>query len=101
MPWPTCTSRWITRRWPRTSCWAESSAARVRSLVGTMAVAGIAAGADGLIVEVHPDPANAKCDGQQTIDPAALATIARRVSAVHAALAYEDQIVPAELGLTI
>ncbi len=71
----------------------------VRSLVGHMSTAAIAAGADGLIIEVHPDPAQAKCDGAQTIDPAALAVISRRVHAVHAALAYEDQLAPAELSL--
>ena len=32
-----------------------------RSLVGPMALAGAAVGADGLIIEVHPDPANARC----------------------------------------
>jgi 3-deoxy-7-phosphoheptulonate synthase len=38
------------------------------NLVTAMAKAGIAAGADGLIVEVHPDPAHAKSDGYQTLD---------------------------------
>ncbi|MEQ8846174.1 3-deoxy-7-phosphoheptulonate synthase [Botrimarina sp.] len=37
------------------------------NLVPAMARAGIAAGADGLIVEVHPDPENAKSDGYQTL----------------------------------
>jgi 3-deoxy-7-phosphoheptulonate synthase len=46
-----------------------------RSLVGRMALAGLAAGADGLIVEAHPDPDNARCDGSQTITPAELSTI--------------------------
>jgi 3-deoxy-7-phosphoheptulonate synthase len=34
-----------------------------------MALAGIAAGADGLIIEVHPDPANALSDGYQSLKP--------------------------------
>ena len=40
-----------------------------RSLVQPMALAGLAAGADGLIVEVHPTPDRAKCDAAQTITP--------------------------------
>lgn len=38
------------------------------SLVPAMAKAAIAAGADGVIVEVHPDPENAKSDGYQTLN---------------------------------
>lgn len=37
--------------------------------VNAMALAGIAAGADGLIVEVHPDPAMALSDGYQSLKP--------------------------------
>ncbi|GIM29525.1 3-deoxy-7-phosphoheptulonate synthase [Clostridium polyendosporum] len=37
--------------------------------VEPLSKAAIAAGADGLIIEVHNDPANAKCDGQQSIKP--------------------------------
>jgi len=38
-------------------------------LVGPMARAAIAAGADGLQIEVHPDPANALSDGSQSLKP--------------------------------
>ena len=38
-------------------------------LVESLSMAGIAAGCDGLIVEVHNDPAHAKCDGQQCLTP--------------------------------
>jgi 3-deoxy-7-phosphoheptulonate synthase len=38
-----------------------------RALVGPMALAGAAVGADGLIIEVHPDPANARSDGDQSL----------------------------------
>jgi 3-deoxy-7-phosphoheptulonate synthase len=41
------------------------------SLVATMARASVAAGADGLIVEVHPDPEKALSDGFQALTPAA------------------------------
>jgi 3-deoxy-7-phosphoheptulonate synthase len=37
-------------------------------LVPSMAAASVAAGADGLILEVHPDPENAKSDGYQTLN---------------------------------
>jgi len=43
------------------------------SLVAPMAVAAIACGADGLIVEVHPDPEKALSDGYQSLTPAAFA----------------------------
>ena len=46
-----------------------------RELVPTMSRAGIAAGADGLILEVHPDPNNALCDGRQSITPEQLQSI--------------------------
>jgi 3-deoxy-7-phosphoheptulonate synthase len=46
-----------------------------RELVPTMSRAGIAAGADGLILEVHPDPNSALCDGRQSITPEQLQSI--------------------------
>jgi len=39
-----------------------------RDLIPAMSRAALAAGADGLIVEVHPDPANALSDGMQSLD---------------------------------
>lgn len=48
-----------------------------RSLVAPMALAGIAAGADGLIIEAEPNPDSAKCDASQTIDPLELASTLR------------------------
>jgi 3-deoxy-7-phosphoheptulonate synthase len=44
-----------------------SHAAGRRELVRPLSLAAVAAGADGLIVEVHPDPANALCDGPQAL----------------------------------
>jgi len=41
------------------------------SLVGPMIKAAIACGADGIIVEVHPNPEQALCDGDQAITPGA------------------------------
>jgi len=37
------------------------------ALVGPMTLAGIAAGADGILIEVHPDPGSAASDGQQSL----------------------------------
>jgi 3-deoxy-7-phosphoheptulonate synthase len=51
------------------------------SLVAPLAFAAIAAGADGLIIEVHPDPANALCDGDQSLAPAAYADLVSRLEA--------------------
>jgi 3-deoxy-7-phosphoheptulonate synthase len=44
-----------------------SHAAGLREYVPQLALAGIAAGADGLIVEVHPDPSTAVSDGRQSL----------------------------------
>jgi 3-deoxy-7-phosphoheptulonate synthase len=44
----------------------------IRKIVPAMAYAAIAAGADGLMVEVHPQPDKALSDAQQTISPATL-----------------------------
>ena len=38
-------------------------------MVERMALAAAAAGADGLIIEVHNDPEHALCDGQQSLTP--------------------------------
>ena len=39
------------------------------NLVEPMMIAAVAAGADGLMIEVHNDPAKAKCDGAQSLTP--------------------------------
>lgn len=41
-----------------------------RDLVAPMSRAAVTAGADGLMIEVHPDPERAKCDGPQSLTPA-------------------------------
>lgn len=46
-----------------------SHASGIRSLVEPLSMAAIAAGADGLLIEVHNDPANALCDGAQSLTP--------------------------------
>lgn len=54
-----------------------------------MGVAAIAAGADGLLVEMRPRPDEALSDAEQTIDPETLATLVRQSRAVRALLAPE------------
>ncbi|MCR4818103.1 MAG: 3-deoxy-7-phosphoheptulonate synthase [Fretibacterium sp.] len=53
------------------------------ALVPPMAVAAVAAGADGLIIEVHNDPQHALCDGSQSLRPEVFDTLARKLSAIH------------------
>jgi 3-deoxy-7-phosphoheptulonate synthase len=55
-------------------------------LVPPLALAAIAAGADGLIVEVHPDPDRARSDGAQSLNYENFAALMPRVAAVAAAL---------------
>jgi 3-deoxy-7-phosphoheptulonate synthase len=57
-----------------------------RSLVTAMALAGIAAGAHGLMVEVHVQPEVALSDGAQSLTPEAFAQLVEQVNAVAAAL---------------
>ena len=44
-----------------------------------MSLAAAAAGADGLIIEVHNDPPHAKCDGQQSLTPAQFDILMRKM----------------------
>jgi 3-deoxy-7-phosphoheptulonate synthase len=64
-----------------------SHAAGRRELVRPLSLAAVAAGADGLIVEVHPNPAEAVCDGPQSLTTAEFAAYARDVHALVRALA--------------
>src|SRR5262249_18781638 len=51
------------------------------SLVAPLAFAAIAGGADGLIVEVHPDPECALSDGDQSLAPPAFVTMMQQLGA--------------------
>ena len=50
--------------------------------VGAIARAAIAAGADGLIIEVHPEPEKALSDGGQSLKPERFAELVREVKAI-------------------
>lgn len=58
----------------------------IASLVPAMCTAAVAAGADGLIVEVHPDPPKALSDGAQSLTPEAFASTMEQCRKVAAAL---------------
>ena len=51
-------------------------------LVTPMSRAAIAAGADGLIVETHNNPANALCDGQQSLNPREMAELLKQIKSL-------------------
>ncbi len=59
-----------------------SHAAGMYWMVEPLALAAVAAGADGLIIEVHNDPAHAKCDGQQSLTPQNFDTLMGKVGAL-------------------
>ena len=62
--------------------WEGSTTTGKRELVRPMALAATAAGADGLMIEVHNDPAHALCDGAQSLTPEQFAQVARKVQQV-------------------
>jgi 3-deoxy-7-phosphoheptulonate synthase len=61
-----------------------SHAAGVRSLVTRLSLGALAAGACGLIVEVHPDPEQAMSDGAQSLDFPMFADLAAQVHPLRA-----------------
>ena len=58
----------------------------LRDKVTPMARAAVAAGADGLIIEVHPRPEEALSDGPQSLKPERFAALMARVRRVAQAL---------------
>src|SRR5919109_1041947 len=71
-----------------------SHAAGRRSLVEPLSLAAAAAGADGIIVEVHPQPEEAICDGPQQLRTEGFAEYARKVEAA-AAVAGKSSFIAA------
>ena len=64
----------------------------VRALVAPMALAAVAAGADGLLLEVHPDPATALSDGAQSLYPDQFARLVTRLRELTEALDRPTEI---------
>ncbi len=63
-----------------------SHATGVARLVKPMAMAAVACGADGLMIEVHNDPAHALCDGAQSLRPEVFADVVASVKSVKNAI---------------
>lgn len=59
-----------------------SHATGIAGLVKPMAMAATAAGADGLMIEVHNNPAKALCDGAQSLTPAAFSDVMKAVNQI-------------------
>lgn len=55
-------------------------------LVPSMSLAATAAGADGLIIEVHNDPPHALCDGAQSLTPKRFAALQKKIQSIRDAL---------------
>ena len=64
-----------------------SHAIGVSRYVKPMALAAVAAGADGLIIEVHNDPQNAACDGAQSLTLEQFGDLAGKISRIRQAVA--------------
>ena len=56
-------------------------------LVESMSLAAVAAGADGLIIEVHNDPMHALCDGAQSLRPEVYDDLAKKVRSIREVIA--------------
>ena len=63
-----------------------SHAVGVAEFVAPLSLAAVAAGADGLIIEVHNNPACAKCDGMQSLTPEQFRQLVRRIEKLKSAL---------------
>ena len=55
-------------------------------LVPPMALAATAAGANGLMIEVHNDPGHALCDGAQSLTPEQFAALSKKIKLLREAL---------------
>jgi 3-deoxy-7-phosphoheptulonate synthase len=66
-----------------------SHATGLRSLVPVMSKAALVAGAHGVMVEVHPDPAKALCDGAQSLDGPAFESLMNELRGLAAYLGHD------------
>ena len=63
-----------------------SHATGINWMVEPMALAAAACGADGIMIEVHNDPAHALCDGAQSLTPEQFDVVARRARKIREAI---------------
>ncbi len=78
-----------------------SHATGIRAKVSPMALAAIAAGADGLIVEVHPDPENALSDGPQSLYPEEFEKLMRDLQVLSPVIGKEIERIPASRPVNV
>ena len=62
-----------------------SHAAGIARFVPPLSLAAVAAGADGLIIEVHNDPAHARCDGMQSLTMPEFGTLMKKINIMKSA----------------
>ena len=55
-------------------------------LIPPMALAAVACGADGVMIEVHNDPIHALCDGAQSLKPEQFAQLAKKMQVIREAV---------------
>lgn len=68
----------------------------VLELIEPMSLAAVAAGADGLEIEVHIDPASALSDKDQQLSPQAFARLMDKLRALRSAMAEQESVSPEE-----
>ncbi len=77
----------VLKSWTHLPVWVDPShAAGKRDWVASLALAGLAAGADGLIVETHPEPEKAQSDAAQQLTESQFADMMGKVRALLPAL---------------
>ncbi|MFO7848558.1 MAG: 3-deoxy-7-phosphoheptulonate synthase [Spirochaetia bacterium] len=72
----------------------------IREKVQPMSLAAVSAGADGLLVEVHPDPEAALSDGPQSLFPEQLEKLMRDIEAISPVIDKELERIPEQYGRT-
>ena len=73
-----------------------SHAAGKASLIPSLSLAAVAAGADGLVIEVHPDPPTALSDAAQQLTPKAYTSLAGRINALRTTLGPDYPVLEEE-----
>ena len=69
-----------------------SHAAGRYALVPSISCAAVAAGADGLIIEVHNDPEHALSDGPQSLKPQVFDRLAKKLYAIHEVMKNTEDV---------
>src|SRR5205807_3382438 len=67
---------------PRSTLFPYTTLFRSHDLVAPMSKAALAAGADGVMIDVHPHPTDALCDGPQALQPDELLALTAELAAL-------------------